>query len=77
MGALLAFPAARAANPSIARLRCDACGAAPMIFVPDGPLLLAFCGPGCAATCGLQPWASTGLAARSFWRDRAELEDGV
>ncbi len=55
-------------------MRCDECGATPMIFVPAGPRIFAFCGPDCAAGCGVEPWASSDLVTRSTWRTRAELE---
>jgi hypothetical protein len=73
------FPPARACNPSIDRLRCVECSAPPMIFaVVDAPVgVLAFCGPQCAAGCGIKPWASTDLVNRAAWRDRAELEAGL
>lgn len=74
--AVLRFPADRACNPPIARMRCLECSAPPMIFAmvgtPEG--ILPFCGPLCAAGCGIEPWASMDLLERTAWRDRAELE---
>lgn len=62
----------------IGGLRCAECGAAPMIFVPgarDGvPHVWAFCGPLCAAGCGVAPWAYADLVDRAGWATRAELE---
>lgn len=77
--AVLRFPVDRACNPSIERMRCLECSAPPMIFAmvgtPEG--ILPFCGPTCAAACGIEPWASTpDLVVRAGWRDRGELEAG-
>jgi len=77
MGELVGFPPARACAPSIARLRCEECGGAPMIFVPAGPVVHAYCGPLCAAGCGVAPWAGADLVDRIGWRDRGELEAGA
>ncbi len=73
MGELVSFRGERSANPSLARLKCEECGAAPMIFVECAPLVHAYCSPECAAGCGVEPWASADLVARSTWRSRAEL----
>jgi len=79
MGELVGFPADRAASPRLARLKCEECGAAPMIFVPVPPLVHAYCSPLCAAGCGVAPWDSADLVERLAWRSRAELvaEDGA
>jgi len=74
MGALVGFPPDRARTPSIARMKCGECGGAPMIFVPVGPVIHAYCGPLCAAGCGVEPWASADLVDRAGWMDRGELE---
>jgi len=74
MGELVGFPANRAAAPSLARLKCEECGGAPMIFVPCPPLVHAYCGPLCAAGCGVEPWASADLVDRIGWRDRGQIE---
>ena len=74
---VLGFPADRAPPVELARLRCEECGAPPMIFVPAPwpcPRVHAYCGPACAAGCGVEPWASMDLVDRTAWRDRAELE---
>jgi hypothetical protein len=74
MGGVLPFPAARARPPSIDRLRCVECSAPPMIFVPGPTVIDAFCGPACAAACGIEPWRSAGILERAAWRDRTEME---
>lgn len=74
MGAVVGFPADRAANPCLARMRCEECGGAPMVFVPVGVVIHAYCGPICAAGCGVAPWAGADLVSRAGWRDRAEME---
>lgn len=71
---IVRFPPDRAGAPALARLRCAECGAAPMIYLPGPVHILAFCGPLCAAGCGVEPWASADLAQRATWRDRSELE---
>lgn len=73
MGELVGFPADRAGRPALARLKCEECGGAPMIFVPAAPLVHAYCSPECAAGCGVEPWASANLLERAAWRSRAEL----
>lgn len=70
------FPGQRAAPAPIGGLRCAECGGAPMIFVPGPIAVMPFCGPLCAAGCGIEPWASADLVVRSTWRDRAQLEAG-
>lgn len=74
MGAVVGFQAERAANPRLDRLRCEECGGAPMIFLPIAPRIHAYCGPLCAAGCGVEPWASADLVDRAGWRDRGEME---
>ena len=73
-GAVVRFPADRATAPSLARLKCEECGAAPMIFVERAPLIHAYCSPMCAAGCGVEPWVSADLVDRVGWRSRVELE---
>lgn len=72
------FRSPRPAPLPIGGLRCVECGGPPMIFVPGErqgvPHVWAFCGPECAAACGVEPWASSDLVTRSTWRTRAELE---
>lgn len=74
MGDLVRFPPDRAGTPAIGRLRCDECGAPPMIFVPGDIRILSFCGPLCAAGCGVEPWASADLVVRAGWQDRRQME---
>jgi hypothetical protein len=74
VGELVGFPAERAGRPSLARLKCEECGGLPMIFVPVGVLVHAYCSPDCAAGCGVAPWAAADLVDRIGWRSRAELE---
>jgi hypothetical protein len=75
---LARFPGRRAAPVPIGVLRCVECGAPPMIFVPGErqgvPHVGAFCGPLCAAGCGVEPWASADLVDRAGWVTRAELD---
>lgn len=74
MTVLVRFPPERSARPSLARLRCDECGASPMIFVPGDIRIWSFCGPLCAAGCGVEPWASADLVDRAGWQDRGQIE---
>lgn len=74
MSVVVPFPPARAANPPIARMACEACGGAPMIFLPGPVRVLAFCGGQCAAWSGVRPWAEADAALRARWMTRAEME---
>lgn len=73
MSVVLPFPPARAANPPIARMACEGCGGAPMIFLPTTLRVVAFCGGQCAAGCGVRPWADAGRHVRAHWETRAEM----
>lgn len=70
---VVAFPVARAGNPSIAGMRCEECGAAPMIFIDAPPSLRTYCSPTCAASCGEWPWRDADLERRSHWAGAGEM----